>query len=126
MSALETLAAALWLILPALALFIWYRSVARALEAKTIPHLRTFKVVMDDGSTLDGARAQVLKRTKSYYTINGEAENFTVTEILKSPEGVYFLVKATPSKGVHYCKVLQRSLVVKLLGTNTTGLSGAK
>jgi hypothetical protein len=105
--------AAAWLSLPMVATWVWYKRKAYQLEAATVPHIRAFRTsnASDLDLYFDGSTAKTLKRTRSYYPRNFEAQNFVLTEYLITPNGKYFIVKATPTKGVHYCKPMDQVAV---------------
>lgn len=115
MTSLWIVGGVFWLSLLPLGIYAWYRRIASRLELRTLPHIRNYQTAPHGKHSFDGRNAQVLMRTRSYAPANGEAHNFTVTELLRSPSGAYFLVKATPEGGVHYCNGLEGDAAERLL-----------
>ena len=115
MSSLWIVGGVFWLSLLPLCVYAWYRRIASRLKLRKLPHIRKYQTALHRKHSFDGRNAQVLRRTRSYAPANGEAHNFTVTELLRSPDGAYFLVKATPEGGVHYCKGLAADAAERLL-----------
>ena len=122
MAPFEYIIALLWLSLPVAFTYFWYRGKSKKLEIATIPHIRNFKILnnTDQESSFDGSTAKTLKRTTSYYPRNFEAENFVLTEYLRTPSGRFFIVKATPLKGVHYCQQMAQGTADALFNSKVS------